>query len=70
MLKMKSRKDKFIIITEIQEQHFIQLRNGTISTEENPHPSPKSPMKQGNYKSSVQRELYVLGQAFNDMKSP
>lgn len=44
--------------------------NGTISTEENPHPSPKSPMKQGNYKSSVQRELYVLGQAFNDMESP
>ena len=70
MLKMKRRKGKFIIITEIQEQHFIRLRNGTMSTEENPHPSPKNSTKQGNYKSGVQRELYVLGQAFNDMKSP
>lgn len=70
MLKVKSRKDQFIIITEIQEQHFIQLRNGTTSTEEDPHPSPKNSTKQGNYKSRVQRELYVLGQAFNDMKSP
>lgn len=54
---------------KFRKEHVIKPRNFIISAEKTPHPSPTKSMKPENGKSTVQRKLNVLQQAFNNMQS-